>query len=120
MPMDRLLLEDVRFYGHHGVTKAEQTIGVWFSVDVELALDLAPAALSDNLDATVDYGAVARRIVELGSNGRVNLLERLAGLIADMLLGECPTHQVRVRVRKLTAPLGGIHGTPAVELVRTR
>lgn len=118
--MDRLLLEDVRFYGHHGVTKAEQTLGVWFSVDVELAVDLAPAALSDDLSTTVDYGGVARRIVELGSNGRVNLLERLAGLIAEMLLREYPTRQVRVRVRKLTAPLGGIHGTPAVELVRAR
>lgn len=118
--MDRLLLEDVRFYGHHGVTKAEQTLGVWFSVDVELALDLAPAALSDDLGTTVDYGGVARRIVELGGHGGVNLLERLAGLIAEMLLREYPTHQVRVRVRKLTASLGGIHGTPSVELVRAR
>jgi 7,8-dihydroneopterin aldolase/epimerase/oxygenase len=118
--MDRLLLEDVRFYGHHGVTKAEQTIGMWFSVDVELTLDLAPAALSDDLQATVDYGEVARRIVELGSGGRVNLLERLASLIAEMLLREYPTPEVRVRVRKLTVPLGGIHGIPAVELVRAR
>lgn len=118
--MDRLLLEDVRFYGHHGATTAEQTIGVWFSVDVELAVDLAPAALSDDLGTTVDYGGVARRIVELGTAGRVNLIERLAGLIAEMLLREYPTPRVRVRVRKLTAPLGGIHGIPAVELVRMR
>jgi dihydroneopterin aldolase len=118
--MDRLLLEDVRFYGHHGVTKAEQDLGVWFSVDVALAVDLAPAALSDDLGTTVDYGAVARRIVELGTGGRVNLLERLAGLIAETLLREYPAREVRVRVRKLTAPLGGIHGVPAVELVRAR
>jgi dihydroneopterin aldolase len=118
--MDRLLLEDVRFFGHHGVTTAEQALGVWFSVDVELAVDLAPAALSDDLGTTVDYGVVARRIVEVGSGGRVNLLERLAGLIAEMLLREYPTREVRVRVRKLTAPLGGIHGVPAVELVRAR
>jgi dihydroneopterin aldolase len=118
--MDRLLLEDVRFYGYHGVTKAEQVTGVWFSVDVELALDLAPAALSDDLASTVDYGRIAQRIVELGAGGRVNLLERLASLMAESLLREYPTRQVRVKVRKLTAPLGGIHGTPAVELVRTR
>ena len=118
--MDRLLLEDVRFYGHHGVTKAEQTLGAWFSVDVELALDLAPAALSDDLGTTVDYGAVARRIVELGGQGRVNLLERLAGLIAEMLLREYPTRQVRVRVRKLARPARGHPGTPSVELVRAR
>ena len=117
---DRLLLEDVRFYGHHGVSKAEQTVGVWFSVDAELAVDLAPAAVSDDLAAAVDYGAVARRIVEIGTEGRVNLIERLAGLIAQALLREFPTRQVRVRVRKLTPPLQGLVGTPSVELVRTR
>jgi dihydroneopterin aldolase len=117
---DRLLLEDVRFFGHHGASRAEQTVGVWFSVDAELAVDLAPAALSDDLAAAVDYGAVARRIVEIGTEGRVNLIERLAGLIAQALLREFPADQVRVRVRKLTPPLEGLVGTPAVELTRRR
>jgi dihydroneopterin aldolase len=117
---DRLLLEDVRFFGHHGASRAEQTVGVWFSVDAELAVDLAPAALSDDLAAAVDYGAVARRIVEIGTQGRVNLIERLAGLIAQALLREFPADQVRVRVRKLTPPLEGLVGTPAVELTRRR
>ena len=117
---DKLLLEDVRFFGRHGVTRAEQAVGAWFSVDVELALDLGPAALSDRLEKTVDYGLVARRIVEIGTRERVNLLERLAGLIAEALLGELPISSVRVRVRKLTAPLEGLTGTPAVELTRRR
>jgi dihydroneopterin aldolase len=117
---DRLLLDDVRFYGQHGLTKAEQTVGAWFSVDAELALDLAPAALSDDLRATVDYGAIAKRIVEVGTQNRVNLLERLAGLIVEALLREFPAREVRVRVRKLTPPLEGLVGTPAVELTRTR
>ena len=120
MTSDRLLLEDVRFYGHHGVSKAEQTVGVWFSVDVELTVDLAAAALSDDLAAAVDYGEVARRIVEIGTEGRVNLIERLAGMIAQALLREFPTQEVRVRVRKLTPPLEGLVGTPSVELVRKR
>ena len=120
MTTDRLLLEDVRFYGHHGVSKAEQTVGVWFSVDAELAVDLTPAGVSDDLAAAVDYGEVARRIVEIGTDGRVNLIERLAELIAQALLREFPVRQVRVRVRKLTPPLQGLVGTPSVELVRTR
>jgi dihydroneopterin aldolase len=118
--VDKLLLEDVRFYGHHGVSKAEQTVGVWFSVDAELAVDLTAAAVSDDLDSTVDYGAVARRIVEVGTKERVNLIERLAGLIAETLLREFPAREVRVRVRKLTPPLQGLVGTPSVELVRSR
>ncbi|HEV8640320.1 MAG TPA: dihydroneopterin aldolase [Methylomirabilota bacterium] len=117
---DKLLLDDVRFYGQHGTTKAEQALGAWFSVDAELSLDLAAAALSDDLGATVDYGQVAHRIVEIGTRNRVNLLERLASLIADALLHEFPTQEVRIRVRKLTPPLEGLVGTPGVELTRRR
>lgn len=118
--MDKLTLDDVRFFGRHGVTKAEESVGAWFSVDVELALDLTPAAISDDLGAAIDYGAVARRIVEIGTGPRVNLIERLAGMVAESMLREFPAREVRVRVRKLTAPLNGLVGTPGVELVRTR
>ncbi|MFQ5829731.1 MAG: dihydroneopterin aldolase [Candidatus Methylomirabilia bacterium] len=117
---DKLFLEDVRFYGHHGVTSAQQTVGAWFSADVELALDLTPAILSDDLGATVDYAEVARRVVEIGTKERVNLLERLAALVADALLREFPAQSVRVRVKKLTPPMDGIHGVPGVEITRQR
>ena len=117
---DTIFLENVRFFGHHGVTKAHQNLGAWFSVDVALAFDLTPASLSDDLGATVDYGLVARRIVEIGTRGRVNLLERLAGLLADARLREFPVREARVRVRKLTPPMEGLHGTPGVEITRRR
>ena len=119
-PVDKLTLDDVRFFGRHGVTKAEESVGAWFSVDVALSIDLTPAAVSDELSAAVDYGAVAKRVVEIGMGPRVNLIERLAGQIAQTLLREFPTQQVRVRVRKLTPPLEGLVGTPSVELTRRR
>ena len=117
---DKLLLEDVRFWAQHGLTKAEQSIGAWFSVDAELAMDLAPAAVSDDVGATVDYGLVMQLIVEMGGKKRGNLLERLAGLMSEAILREFPTSEVRVRVRKLTPPLGGLVGIPAVEITRKR
>lgn len=117
---DKLFLEDVRFWARHGLTKEEQSVGAWFSVDAELAVDLRPAVLSDDVGATIDYGLVMQRIVEIGTKNRVNLLERLAGLLSDAILREFPTSEVRVRVRKLTPPLGGLVGTPAVEITRTR
>src|SRR5205085_1235981 len=58
--------------------------------------------------------------VEIGTQGRVNLIERLAGQIAQALLREFPAEEVRVRVRKLTPPLQGLVGTPSVELTRRR
>jgi dihydroneopterin aldolase len=117
---DILLIEDIRFYGHHGVSAAEQEVGAWFSVDVELALDLTPAALSDDVGATVDYGLVVRRVVALATEQRVRLIERLAGLLSEAMLREFPAREVTVRVRKLTPPLDGIAAVPGVQMKRSR
>ena len=95
-------------------------MGAWFAVDAELQLDLAPAAASDDLRATLDYGLIAARIVEVSTKERVNLLERLAGRLAEMLLAEFGCDEVRVRVRKLTPPMEGLQGIPGVELTRRR
>jgi 7,8-dihydroneopterin aldolase/epimerase/oxygenase len=97
------------------VTRAQQTVGAWFSVDAEMTVDVGPAAASDDLRATVDYGLVAARIVEACTKQRVNLLERLAVALASMLLGEFPCEEVRVRV-----PMEGLHATPGVEVTRRR
>ena len=117
---DKVLLEDVRFFGHHGTTDAQQEVGSWFSADVELTLDLTPVALSDDLSAGVNYAEVGRLIVEIGTKERVRLIERLASLLAEALLREFPIEEARVRVRKLSPPMDGISGTPSVELRRTR
>jgi 7,8-dihydroneopterin aldolase/epimerase/oxygenase len=119
MTSDKLVLEDVRFWAQHGLSKEEQSVGAWFSVDAELAVDLRAAALSDDVAATVDYGLVMQRIVEIGTTNRVNLLERLASLMSEAILREFPASAVRLRLRKLTPP-GGLVGVPGVEVTRTR
>ena len=117
---DKLFLEDVRFWGQHGLTREEQSVGAWFSVDAELSVDLRPACASDDVSATIDYGLVMQRLVEIGTKHRVNLLERLAGIMSEVILREFPASAVRVHLRKLTPPLGGLVGVPGVEITRTR
>jgi dihydroneopterin aldolase len=119
-PSDILFVEDIRFYGHHGVTPAQQEVGAWFSVDVELAMDVTPAALSDDLDAGIDYGQVVQRVVAVGTGERVHLIERLAGLLCEALLRNYPVRDVTVTVRKVTAPLDGIAAVPGVRMTRSR
>jgi dihydroneopterin aldolase len=119
-PSDILFVKDVRFYGHHGVTPAQQEVGAWFSVDVELAIDVTPAAISDDLDAGVDYGQVVQRVVAVGTGERVHLIERLAGLLCEALLREYPARDVTVTVRKFPAPLDGIAAVPGVRMTRSR
>ena len=75
-------------------------------------LDLAPAAASDDLRTTVDYGLVAARIVEVSTKERVNLLERLAGRLAQMLLARVPLRGGAGAGAQADAPDGGSPGHP--------
>ncbi len=76
------MLHNMVFQGRHGVLEREQRETQPFEVDVELVLNLQPAAVEDDLTKTVDYGVVfdaCRQIVESTS---FRLLETLAEAIA--------------------------------------
>ena len=99
---DRIRIEGIEFHGFHGEPAAEREIGHRYRVDVEMELDLRPAALSDDVERTVDYGAAARAVVEEGTGLSVRLVETLAERIAARLVRDYPLIQsVELRVAKL-------------------
>ena len=57
---DRIELRGLRVRGHHGVFEHERRDGQDFVVDVTVWLDLAPAAASDDLADTLNYGDARR------------------------------------------------------------
>jgi dihydroneopterin aldolase len=117
---DRIVLHDMVFQGRHGVLEMEQREPQPFHVDVELLLNLQPAAIEDDLSLTVDYSVVfdvTRQIVE---STRFRLLEALAEAIAHELLVAFPIQEVVVRVRKPQAPIEGIFAYAGVEIWRRR
>jgi 7,8-dihydroneopterin aldolase/epimerase/oxygenase len=122
-PHDRLSLIGMRFEGRHGVLPAEKVDPQPFEVDVVLHADLAPAARSDDIRDTADYAALfdlVRGIVEGPSR---DLIEALAGSIADAVLGATDAGlvaAVEVRVRKPDAPIGGAFRTVEAAVVRGR
>jgi 7,8-dihydroneopterin aldolase/epimerase/oxygenase len=118
---DRILLRSIEFYGYHGVPAAERRIGHRFSVDVALPLDLAGAGRSDALDATVDYGDLCRRVLEVGQGPSVRLIETLAERIAAACLEAYPAvAAVQVTIRKLLPPLPATVAAAEVEIHRQR
>ena len=46
---DRILLENIRLEGRHGVHEEERAAPQPFEIDVELVLDLQPAGRADDL-----------------------------------------------------------------------
>jgi len=120
MPLDRIRLSGITLYGTHGVTPAEREVGRPFEIEVELALDLAAAAETDELTATVDYGAVCEAVRRVHEAGPYHLLEALAGRIANTILGEFAVGEVTVRVRKPHPPVGSVVGAAEVEITRAK
>ena len=117
---DKIVLAGIQFRGHHGDSEAERTVGGRFEVDVVVSFDTRRAELSDALADTIDYYAVHKRILDIGQRERHQLLERLAGRIATVLLTEFAVVEVTVKVRKLMPPLEGIVAYSGVEIIRTR
>ncbi len=124
---DRIVLRDIRFHGHHGVSPEEREVGQSYSVDLDLEMDLSAAGRSDDLVHTVDYADASRQVIELGTTRRFCLIEALAETIASTALERYPIHRVRVHVVKTApahvlselAPHGSL-GYSAVEIERTR
>jgi 7,8-dihydroneopterin aldolase/epimerase/oxygenase len=119
MASDRLLLEGLQFFGHHGDVEAERTLGGRVDVDVEIRAALGEAGRSDQLSDTVDYVRcydTVRRVVETRQH---NLLETVAEEIAAALLADERVDSVRVRVAK-QPPIAGVFHRFAVVIDRDR
>lgn len=99
-------LRGLRAFGRHGVLPEETERGQVFVLDVDLHLDLAAAAVSDDLADTVDYGELAERLAEEVGATRFNLLEALAGHLAQIAMADERVRAVEVRVGKPSAPIG--------------
>ncbi len=102
---DRITLTGLRMHGHHGVHEHERAHGQEFVVDATIWLDLGPAAATDQLSATLDYGALAQRAARIISGQPCNLIETVAARIATDLLTDQRVEAVEVTVHKPQAPI---------------
>lgn len=119
---DRLsvIVRGLEVFGRHGVHDAERALGQRFVVDLELELLSCGGVASDDLAGTVDYAAVCDAVAAVVAGEPRNLLEHLAGDIADRALAEPLVHRVRVEVRKPHVALPHVLAETAVRLERTR
>jgi dihydroneopterin aldolase len=105
---DLLLLEGMSFYGYHGETEAERTLGNRFHVDVEVRMDLAAAGRSDDIADTLDYSRAFGLVREVLENQQYSLIETVAARVAATMLAEPKVESVKVRVGKQPPIAGAI------------
>jgi dihydroneopterin aldolase len=102
---DRLVVTGIEAVGHHGVFDFERREGQLFVVDLVLGLDTRPAARSDELRDTVDYGSLVVGVKQSIENDPVDLIETLAQRIADLCLTDPRVAWTEVTVHKPGAPV---------------
>jgi dihydroneopterin aldolase len=117
---DRIEVRGLRVDGVHGVLDEEQHHPQPFEIDLDLYLDLDPAATRDALDATADYGAAVEAAASVVLGPPRQLLETLAGAIADVVLEDPRIDGVTVAIRKLRPPVSADVTSTGVRIHRRR
>jgi dihydroneopterin aldolase len=102
---DRIEITGLRGTGYHGVFEHERREGQEFRVDLVLDVDMERAAASDDLADTVDYGVISTEVHGLITGDPVDLIETLAGRIAEACLQHPGVLAVEVAVHKPQAPI---------------
>jgi dihydroneopterin aldolase len=118
--MDKIVISAIDCVAAIGVTAEERTIKQRLSIDIELWVDSARAAITDSLKDALDYAKVAVLVMEVCRSRDFHLIETVAELLATQILHEFPTPQVRVLVRKISPVVEPRVQHVSIEIVRSR
>ena len=99
--MDKIHIEGLEVFALIGVYDWEREHQQRLIVDVELSADLSLAALTDDVNNTLNYAEIAQGISDFASKSQYKLIEALASNIADWLLQSFPKlKKVRLKLSK--------------------
>jgi 7,8-dihydroneopterin aldolase/epimerase/oxygenase len=98
--MDLIYIRNLRVDCVIGVFEWERRIRQTVAIDLDLAADVARAARTDRLDDTLDYKAIAKRLIEYVGQSQFQLVETLAERVADVVLHEFAVRWLRVCINK--------------------
>jgi len=119
-PLDNIRLTGLRIFAHHGVLDFERENGQEFVIDLEIAVDLAPAAASDDVTKTIHYGELAEAVYAAVQADTVDLIETVAERVAAIALSYERAVRVTVTIHKPAAPITVPFGDVAVTITRSR
>ena len=114
--MDIVFIEELRIQTTIGIYDWEKEIRQEVSLNIQLANDNQVAAASENIRDTVDYKAVAKRLISYVESNRFELIETLAERCAEIIQKEFKVPWVRIRASKP----GAVRGSVAVGVVIER
>jgi 7,8-dihydroneopterin aldolase/epimerase/oxygenase len=114
--MDIIFLRDLRIDTIIGIYDWERSTRQTVSLDLEMATDIRKAAATDHIDDTLNYKAVAKRLIAFVGESEFQLVETLAERICELVLEEFQVPWVRLTLNKG----GAVRGAKGVGIIIER
>ena len=114
--MDKIFINDLQVETVIGIFDWEREIKQTISINLEMEFDISKAAQSDDINDSLDYKKVSKRIISLCEKADSYLVENLIEKIAQAVLKEFPVSKVTVSLEKP----GALRGSKSVGIKITR
>ena len=114
--MDKIFINDLQVETIIGIFDWEREIKQTISINLEMEFDISKAAKSDDINDSLDYKNVSKRIISLCEKANSYLVENLIEKIAQVVLKEFPVSKVTVSLEKP----GALRGSKSVGIKITR
>ncbi|MBS1200975.1 MAG: dihydroneopterin aldolase [Proteobacteria bacterium] len=98
--MDKIFLKELTTETVIGIFDWEREVKQTIAIDLEMSADIRRAARSDSIKDTLNYKAVAKRVLAFTGESRFQLVETLAEEVARLVLTEFEVDWVRVTLHK--------------------
>ncbi len=101
--MDIVFVRDLRIDTVIGIYDWEREVKQTVILDLEMGADISKAAATDQIEDTLDYKSVAKRLVEFVEGAEFQLVETLAERCAHIIREEFGVAWVRLTLNKIGA-----------------
>lgn len=114
--MDIVYIRDLKIDTVIGIYDWEREVKQTISLDLEMATDIRKAASTDDINDTLNYKAVAKRLISFVGDSKFLLVETMAEQIAQIVREEFSVPWLRLRLSKP----GAVRGSQDVGLIIER
>ena len=104
--MDAVFINDLRIETIIGIYDWERKVKQTISLDLEMGTDIRKSAETDAIEDTLNYKAVAKRLIAFVGDSEYQLVETLAEKIAGIVLSEFDVPWLKLTVHKPGAVRG--------------
>lgn len=119
--MDKIIIKDLKLFAYHGVNEEEKINGQNFVMDITVWVDIEKPCVTDNVNDTVSYAKIIKKVRSVFTEKSYDLLEKAAQVVSDAIFDEFPkVEETQILLKKPEAPIKAEFNYVAVEIRRKR